>query len=107
MEMIVYDEKKKKLKVRLDELLKATEDEKYEWDPDYKKEINIKLAALKEIKDEILKEEEKWREILKEPFKLDVYDDTMEQKRGELVELRRSYKLHAIKKEQYEQLKLE
>jgi hypothetical protein len=107
MDLAVLDEKKKKLKTKLIELSKAVEEDRYEWDTPYNAEINTKLEALKEIKEQIRQNEEKLRSQLGGRFKMDEYDDIMEEKRLQLVELRRSYKMHTIKKEVYEQLKVE
>jgi hypothetical protein len=107
LELAVIDEKKKRLKTRLTEIAANAEEDRYNWDMEFAEEVNRKLEALKTIKEELSKEEEKWRAALGERFILDEYDDVINEKRAQLVELRRSYKLRSIKKEVYEELKLE
>jgi rRNA maturation endonuclease Nob1 len=107
IELALLDEKKKKLKAKIEEIAKLAEDERYDWDYDYKKDVNNKLEAVKSIRDEFVQEEEKWRAVLKDRFPLDKYDDTMDEKRLQLIELRRQFKLHQLKKDIYDQLKQE
>jgi hypothetical protein len=53
------------------------------------------------------KDEEKWRAQLGERFRMDQLEDILEEKRLQLIDLQRNYKLHNIKKDVYEQLKNE
>lgn len=107
MNLALINERKKKLKKTLADLSKQAEDEKYEYDVDFMNLVNTKLEAVKQVKDELNQEEEKWRATMGERFKVDELMDKLEEKKQQLLELKRSFKLHEIKKDVYEQLKTE
>lgn len=109
MKLAIIEDKKKKLKERLKDLNENLNDEKYEYDMDYAKEINLKLNAFKVIKEEFLKKEEKLREELgpKGMFRIDELEDELEVQREQLIELKRAFKMHKVKKDIYEQLRME
>mgnify|MGYP006310334047 CR=1 FL=1 len=75
----------------------------------YAKKINTKLDAIKEIKNELFEEEEKFRNELGQSgqFRIDELENILEVQREQLIELKRAYKRHKIKKNVYEQLKQE
>ncbi len=109
MKLAIVEDKKKKLKEKLKTLNDDLNEEKYEYDMDYAKEINVKLNAFKAIKDEFNEKEEKLRAELgpKGMFKIDELEDELEVQREQLIELKRAYKLHKVKRDIYEQLRME
>jgi len=107
MELALLDEKKQKLKKKLNQLTNSLDKDKYDWDEEYKKNINIKLEAFKKIKQELLDEENQLREKLGGVFRVDELKEEIALKREQLVELKRSYKRRKIKKQVYKQLKQE
>ena len=107
LNLAVIENKKKILKKKLTELQKSLEDERYENDYEFANQVNTTLDALKSVKEELGKEDDKWRKQLGDRFIMDKLEDTLEEKRQQLIELQRSFKLHNIKKDVYEQLKQE
>lgn len=107
MALAVIENKKKVLRGKIDEVSKQLEDDRFEMDFDYQQEVNLKFDALKSVKEELNEEEEKYRNQLGERFIVDRLEDTLEEKRQQLIELQRSYKTKNIKKDIYEQLKQE
>jgi len=109
MKLAVIEDRKKKLKKKLKNLTDDLNEERYEYDMDYAKEINIKLNAFKAIKKEFEEKEEKLRAELgpKGMFRIDELEDELEVQREQLIELKRALKYHKVKKDVYEQLRLE
>ena len=109
MELAVLNTKKERLRDKLRELTDELDSHRYQYDIDYAKKVNLKLDAIKEIKNELFAEEEKLRNVLgpSGQFRMDELDTIMEIQREQLIELKRSYKRHKIKKNVYEQLKEE
>ncbi|MCF2138940.1 MAG: hypothetical protein K9W44_02645 [Candidatus Lokiarchaeota archaeon] len=109
MELAVIESKKKKLKTKLQDLKEELDSFRFENDIDYAKKMNAKFQAFKSIKDELLSKEEEIRQKLgpKGQFRMDELEDQMEIQREQLIELKRQYKRRKVKKEIYEQLKLE
>jgi len=109
MKLAIIEDKKKKLKKKLKDLKEDLNEEKYEYDMDYAKQINVKLNAFKVIKEEFNEKEENLRAELgpKGMFRVDELEDELEVQREQLIELKRAFKLHKVKKDIYEQLRLE
>jgi len=107
MALAVIENKKKVLRGKIDEVSKQLEDDRFEMDYDYQQEINLKFNALKSVKEELNQEEEKFRTQLGDRFIVDKLEDTLEEKRQQLIELQRTFKTKNIKKDVYEQLKQE
>ena len=109
MKLAIVENKKKILKKKLTSLTDELDGNRYEYDIDYAKTMNAKLDAFKTIKSELDQEEEKLRTELSPSgqFRLDELDQEMDLQREQLTELVRQFKNHRIKKDVYEQLKLE
>ena len=109
MKLAIIEDKKKKLKEKLKTLKEDLNEEKYEYDMDYAKKINVKLNAFKIIKEEFDEKEENLRAELgpKGMFRVDELEDELEVQREQLIELKRAFKMHKVKKDVYEQLRLE
>jgi len=109
MKLAIIEDKKKKLKKKLKALKEDLNEERYEYDMDYAKQINVKLNAFKVIKEEFNEKEENLRAELgpKGMFRVDELEDELEVQREQLIELKRAFKLHKVKKDIYEQLRLE
>ncbi len=106
MEMAVLNGKKERLKEKLNKLLKDAKSERYELDIDFAKEVNMRLEAVKEVQQDLQSQIDEVLERLGE-FKLDVFLVTIEEKRAQLTELKRKFKLGKIKQSIFEQLKRE
>ncbi len=109
MKLAIIEDKKKKLREKLKNLNDDLNEEKYEYDMDYAKEINLKLNAFKVIKEEFNEKEEKLRSELgpKGMFRIDELEEELEVQREQLIELKRAFKYHKVKKDIYEQLRME
>ena len=109
MNLAILNKKKERLKKKLSQLKEDIDSDRYEYDRDYAKEINTKFEAFKSIKEELGKEEDELRKDLGPTgqFRLDELEETMEVQRRQLIELKRAYKNHKIKRNVYEELKLE
>jgi chromosome segregation ATPase len=106
MELAVLNGKKEKLKEKLNKLLGDAKSERYELDIDFAKEVNMRLEAVKEVQRDLQTQFDEVLERLGE-FKLDVFLVTIEEKRAQLTELKRKFKLGKIKQSIFEQLKRE
>ncbi|MHA1745628.1 MAG: hypothetical protein ACTSWW_06485 [Promethearchaeota archaeon] len=109
MNLAVIENKKKRLKKKLQELTDDIESERYEYDMEFAQKLNLKLNAFKSVKEELLKEEDQLRAELgpSGQFRVDELDDEMEIQRERLIDLKRSFKNHQVKRDVYEELKLE
>ncbi|MFX1389249.1 MAG: hypothetical protein ACFE9Z_04205, partial [Promethearchaeota archaeon] len=96
---------KKILIEKLDDISKSTKDPKYEYDHDFKKEINIKLEALKTLIDELKQKEIVVKQNLEEPFIVQRISNDIETKVFQLENLTKEYKLHKVDQETFEKLK--
>ncbi|MFX0040007.1 MAG: zinc ribbon domain-containing protein [Promethearchaeota archaeon] len=96
---------KKILAEKLDDLLKSTKDARYEYDLDFKKEINIKLEALKTLISELKQKESVIKQNLEEPFIVQRITNDIDMKIFQLENLSREYKLHKVDKESFEKLR--
>ncbi len=106
MELAVLHGKKERLGEKLDKLLKDVKSERYELDIDFAKEVNMRLEAVKEVQRDLQSQIDEVMERLGE-FKLDKFLITIEEKRAQLTELKRKFKLGKIKESIFEQLKRE
>jgi uncharacterized Zn finger protein (UPF0148 family) len=106
MELAVLNGKKDKLKEKLNKLLGDVKSERYELDIDFAKEVNMRLEAVKEVQRDL---QSQFDEVLERlgTFKLDAFLITIEEKRAQLTELKRKFKLGKIKQSIFEQLKRE
>ncbi|MHA1612443.1 MAG: zinc-ribbon domain-containing protein [Promethearchaeota archaeon] len=109
MNLAFIEKRKVKLKDKLQDLKGDLDSNRYENDYEYADKITAKLSAFKAVKEELLKNEEEIRSVLgpKGQFRMDELEDEMEIQREQLIELKRQYKRHKIKKDIYEQLKME
>ncbi|MFX1461748.1 MAG: zinc ribbon domain-containing protein, partial [Promethearchaeota archaeon] len=90
---------------KLNDLSKSTKDERYEYDLDFKKEVNIKLEAIKTLISELKERENIIKQNLKEPFIVQRIQDDIDEKIFQLKNLTREYKLHKVDKETFEKLR--
>ncbi len=109
MSLAVIEKRKAKLKAKLQDLKGDLDSNRYENDIEYANKITAKLNAFKAVKEELLNNEEEIRSVLgpKGQFRMDELEDDMEVQQEQLIELKRQYKRHKIKKDIYEQLKVE
>ncbi|MBN2155543.1 MAG: zinc-ribbon domain-containing protein [Candidatus Lokiarchaeota archaeon] len=106
MELAILYGKKDRLKEKLDKILGDAKSERYELDIDFAKEVNMRLEAIKEVQRELQSQIDEVMERLG-TFKLDEFLITIEEKRAQLTELKRKFKLGKIKQNIFEQLKRE
>lgn len=90
---------------KLDEISKSTKDPKYEYDLDFKKEINVKVEAIKTLISELKQKESVIKKNLKEPFIVQKITNDIDSKIFQLENLSREYKLHKVDKETFEKLR--
>ncbi|MEE9378461.1 MAG: zinc ribbon domain-containing protein [Candidatus Lokiarchaeia archaeon] len=96
---------KKILAEKLTEISKSTKDSRYEYDIDFKKEINIKLEALKTLISELKEKENVVKQNLEEPFIVQRINNNIETKIFQLENLAREHKLHKVDRESFEKLR--
>ncbi|MFX1313751.1 MAG: zinc ribbon domain-containing protein [Promethearchaeota archaeon] len=96
---------KKVLAEKLKEISKLTKDPKYDFDNTYKKQVNIKLEAIKTLIDELKQKESVIKDNLEEPFIVQRISNDIETKIFQLENLSREHKLHKVDKETFEKLK--
>ncbi len=93
------------LSEKLTELSKSTKDARYEYDLDFKKDVNIKLEALKTLISELKEKEKEVKQNLEEPFIVQRINSDIETKIFQLENLTREHKLKKVDKESFEKLK--
>ena len=96
---------KKILGEKLTEISKSTKDSRYEYDLDFKKEVNIKLEALKTLISELKEKENVVKQNLEEPFIVQRINSDIETKVFQLENLAREHKLHKVDRESFEKLR--
>ena len=96
---------KKVLIERLNEISKLTKDSKYDYDADFKKEVNIKLQAIKTLIEEMKQKETVIKKSLEEPFIVQRIQNNIDTKIFQLENISREYKLHKVDKETFEKLR--
>jgi len=96
---------KKVLMERLDEISKSTKDARYEYDIDFKKDVNIKLEAIKTLISELKQKESVIKQNLEEPFIVQRIQEDIDTKIFQLENLSREHKLHKVDKETFEKLR--
>jgi len=96
---------KKVLIEKLTELSKSTKDPKYEYDHNFKKEITVKLEALKTLIDELKQKESVIKQNLEEPFIVQRITSDIDTKIFQLENLSKEHKLHKVDDETFEKLK--
>lgn len=96
---------KKVLMDKLNEISKSTKDSRYEYDKDFKKEVNIKLEAVKTLISELKEKEIVIKKNLVEPFIVKKINDDIETKVFQLENLSREHKLHKVDKQSFEKLR--
>ncbi|MFW9824269.1 MAG: zinc-ribbon domain-containing protein [Candidatus Thorarchaeota archaeon] len=96
---------KKVLIERLNEISKLTKDSKYDYDLDFKKEVNIKLEAIKTLIEEMKQKENVIKNSLEEPFIVQRIQNDIDTKIFQLENLSREYKLHKVDRESFEKLR--
>jgi len=96
---------KKVLIERLNEISKLTKDTKYDYDADFKKEVNIKLQAIKTLIEEMKQKENVIKQSLEEPFIVQRIQNNIDTKIFQLENISREHKLHKVDKETFEKLR--
>ncbi len=96
---------KKVLVEKLTELSKSTKDPKYEYDHNFKKEITVKLEALKTLIDELKQKESVIKQNLEEPFIVQRIANDIDTKVFQLENLSKEHKLHKVDAETFDKLK--
>ena len=96
---------KKVLVEKLNEISKSTKDDRYDYDFDFKKDINIKLEAVKTLISEYKQNELEIKQNLEEPFIVQRIDGNIETKIFQLENLSREHKLRKVDKETFQKLK--
>ncbi len=96
---------KKILADKLTEISKSTKDARYEYDLDFKKEVNIKLEAVKTLFNELKQKESVVKQSLEEPFIVQKINIDIETKVFQLENLTREHKLHKVDRESFEKLR--
>ena len=96
---------KKVLVERLNEISKSTKDARYEYDMEFKKEVNIKLEAIKTLITELKQKESVIKQNLEEPFIVQRIQQDIDTKIFQLENISREHKLHKVDKETFEKLR--
>ncbi|MFX0153453.1 MAG: zinc ribbon domain-containing protein [Candidatus Hodarchaeota archaeon] len=96
---------KEVLAEKLTEISKSTKDERYDYDMEFKKEINLKLEAVKTLISELKEKENVIKQNLEEPFIVQRIQDDIDTKIFQLENLSREHKLHKVDKETFEKLR--
>ncbi|MFX1428401.1 MAG: zinc-ribbon domain-containing protein [Promethearchaeota archaeon] len=96
---------KKVLMDKLNEISKLTKDSRYEYELDFKKEVNIKLEAVKTLIEEMKQKETVIKQNLEEPFIVQRINSDIETKVFQLENLTREHKLHKVDRETFEKLR--
>ncbi len=96
---------KKVLADKLTEISKSTKDEKYEYDMEFKKGVNLKLEAIKTLISELKQKESVIKQNLEDPFIVQKIQNDIDKKIFQLENLAREHKLHKVDKETFEKLK--
>ncbi|MFW9821060.1 MAG: zinc ribbon domain-containing protein, partial [Candidatus Thorarchaeota archaeon] len=96
---------KKVLIEKLTELSKSTKDSKYEYDQNFKKEITVKLEALKTLINEMKQKENIIKQNLEEPFIVQRIMSDIDTKVFQLENLSKEHKLHKVDDETFEKLR--
>jgi len=99
--------KKKRLKEKFDDLQKLLDDERYEADMDFTKEVNLKFEALKEIKEELTLKEQELKAAMGGEFTYDTFQKIIAEKKEQLNNLTKSFKLRKVDKDIFQNLKKE
>jgi len=96
---------KQVLAEKLTGISKSTKDEKYDYDKEFKKEVNLKLEAIKTLISELKQKESVIKQNLEEPFIVQRIQNDIDTKIFQLENLAREHKLHKVDKETFEKLK--
>ena len=96
---------KKVLMDKLNEISKQTKDTRYEYELEFKKEVNIKLEAIKTLINEMKQKEVVIKQNLEEPFIVQKINTNIETKVFQLENLSREHKLHKVDRETFEKLR--
>jgi len=96
---------KKVLADKLTEISKSTKDERYDYNMEFKKEVNLKLEAIKTLISELKQKENVIKQNLEEPFIVQRIQNDIDTKIFQLENLAREHKLHKVDKETFEKLK--
>jgi len=96
---------KKVLAEKLNEISKLTKDSRYEYELDFKKDVNIKLEAIKTLIGEMKEKESVVKQNLEEPFIVQRINSNIEKKVFQLENLSREHKLHKVDHDTFKKLK--
>ena len=100
-------DKKKKLKTKLEELMKEMKGDRYSKDYDFMMEVNARLKAIQNIKTELEEEEAKFQAELGGEFKIEELERIMKEKDEQLTQLTKTYRMRKIEEDIFKQLKKE
>jgi len=90
---------------KLDDITKLMKEERYEYDFDYKNEVNIKFEAVKTLIKEIKEKEKDLKEKTGETFIVQKLNNQIDAKEFQLRNLTREYRLKKIDKDTFAKLK--
>ncbi|MFX1503739.1 MAG: zinc ribbon domain-containing protein, partial [Promethearchaeota archaeon] len=96
---------KEVLAERLNEISSSTKDDRYEYDIGFKKDVNIKLEAIKTLINELKQKESVIKQNLEEPFIIQRITNDIDTKIFQLENLTREHKLHKVDRESFEKLR--
>ncbi|MHA2009370.1 MAG: zinc ribbon domain-containing protein [Promethearchaeota archaeon] len=96
---------KKVLIEKLKGISKSTKDPRYGYDSEFKKEVNIKVEAIKTLISEMKEKEAEIKQNLEEPFIVQKIKKDIDTKVFQLENLSREHKLKKVDKETFEKLR--
>ncbi|MHA1294074.1 MAG: zinc-ribbon domain-containing protein [Promethearchaeota archaeon] len=105
IDLIIINSKKKRLAEKLDNLLKEMKDSRYETDFEFAEQINLKLEAVKTLIKDVKQEEIEIKKKVKNQFIIDKLNNDIKNKREQLKNLTREYKLRKMDKEVFQNLR--
>ncbi|GAB4316992.1 MAG: hypothetical protein Kow0069_19560 [Promethearchaeota archaeon] len=106
-ELDAINEKKAKLKEKLAEVEKLLKREEYDYDPDFKEQVDLKFLAIKKYKEELDAQEEAVAAKKDEEFPLVALPPRIERLKEQIVELKRQTKFKKIDRDVFEELNAE
>lgn len=99
--------KKKRLREKFDDIQKLLDDYRYESDLVFTDEVNTKITALKNVKEELTLKENEIKAQMGGEFTYDVYQKTILEKKDQLNSLTKNFKLRKVDKDVFPSLKKE
>jgi len=96
---------KKVLNQKLNDILKATKDPRYETDFDFKQNTNVRLEAIKALISELKENETQLKSEMDDVFIVKKLNSTVDTKETQLSNLTREFRLKKMNKKTFETLK--